>query len=523
MPKREDVESVLLIGSGPIVIGQAAEFDFSGSQACRALKEEGVKVVLVNSNPATIMTDPEMADKVYIEPLTPEIVERVIEQERPDGIIAGLGGQTGLNISSALADMGVLEKYGVELLGTPLEAIRQAEDRQLFKGMLESIGEPVPRSRAVYSVDEAIEFADEIGLPLIIRPAYTLGGFGGGIARTVGELKDIVEKGLKRSMIHQVLVEESVLGWKEIEYEVMRDGKDTCITICNMENMDPMGIHTGDSIVITPSQTLTDEEHQMLRDASLRIIRALRIEGGCNIQFAIKEGRYVVVEVNPRVSRSSALASKATGYPIARVSAKIAIGLHLDEIVNDVTKQTPASFEPTIDYVVVKIPRWPFDKFKQADRTLTTSMKSTGEVMAIGRTLEEAFMKAVRCLEIGKELGWWDESLDVEHHLKIPMDIRLFAIYHALEMGMGVDKVAQLTDIDPFFIRKIDNIRRMGEELKNSRFPPSKELLLKAKRMGFTDEHIARLLGVSREEITDLRLSYGIKATYKMVDTCAAE
>jgi carbamoyl-phosphate synthase large subunit len=523
MPKREDVESVLLIGSGPIVIGQAAEFDFSGSQACRALKEEGVKVVLVNSNPATIMTDPEMADKVYIEPLTPEIVERVIEQERPDGIIAGLGGQTGLNISSALADMGVLEKYGVELLGTPLKAIRQAEDRQLFKNMLESIGEPVPRSRAVYCVDEAIEFADDIGLPLIIRPAYTLGGFGGGIARTLEELKDIVEKGLKRSMIHQVLVEESVLGWKEIEYEVMRDGKDTCITICNMENMDPMGIHTGDSIVITPSQTLTDEEHQMLRDASLRIIRALRIEGGCNIQFAIKEGRYVVVEVNPRVSRSSALASKATGYPIARVSAKIAIGLHLDEIVNDVTKQTPASFEPTIDYVVVKIPRWPFDKFKQADRTLTTSMKSTGEVMAIGRTLEEAFMKAVRCLEIGKELGWWDESLDIEHHLKVPTDIRLFAIYHALERGMGVEEVAQLTDIDPFFIRKIDNIRRMSEELKNSKFPPSKELLLRAKRMGFTDEHIAGLLGVSREEITDLRLSYGIKATYKMVDTCAAE
>lgn len=523
MPRREDVDSVLLIGSGPIMIGQAAEFDFSGSQACRSLREEGVRVVLVNSNPATIMTDPEMADVVYIEPLTPETVERIIAKERPDGIIAGLGGQTGLNITAALAERGVLDRYDVMMLGTPLDAIQRSEDRQLFKDTMESIGEPVPRSSAVGSVEEALELVDTLGFPLIIRPAYTLGGAGGGIAKDRQELIDIVEGGLKRSRIHQVLVEESVLGWKEFEYEVMRDAKDTCITVCNMENIDPMGIHTGDSIVVTPSQTLTDEEHQMLRSAALKIIRALKIEGGCNIQFAVRDGKYAVVEVNPRVSRSSALASKATGYPIARVSAKIAIGLTLDEIINDVTKKTPASFEPTIDYTVVKIPRWPFDKFTTADNTLTTSMKSTGEVMAIGRTIEEALMKAVRSLDIGRELG--DSDLDADEVRKLlitPTHERLFAIYRALELGYSVEEIAELSGIDPFFIQKIENIRLMDERLKGAK-SLTKEMLRKAKQMGFTDERIARLVGLSRGEVHTLRTAHGITPTYKMVDTCAAE
>jgi len=522
MPKREDVESVLLIGSGPIMIGQAAEFDFSGSQACRSLREEGIRVVLVNSNPATIMTDPEMADVVYIEPLTPDVVARIIERERPDGIIAGLGGQTGLNITAALAEMGVLEEYGVRMLGTPLEAIQRSEDRQLFRDTMEAIGEPVPQSRAVDSVEGALELVDTLGFPLIIRPAYTLGGAGGGIAKDRRELVDIVERGLNRSRIHQVLVEESVLGWKEFEYEVMRDAKDTCITVCNMENIDPMGIHTGDSIVITPSQTLTDEEHQMLRSAALKIIRALKIEGGCNIQFAVKDGQYAIVEVNPRVSRSSALASKATGYPIARVSAKIAIGLALDEIINDVTKKTPASFEPTIDYTVVKIPRWPFDKFTTADATLTTSMKSTGEVMAIGRTIEEALMKAVRSLDIGVELG--DSKFDLKttkQLLATPTHERLFAIYRALELGLSIDEIAHLSGIDPFFVQKMENIRRMDERLKREKLTP--ELVRSAKRMGFLDERIAHLAGCTREDVHALRRTHGITPTYKMVDTCAAE
>ncbi|WP_333787591.1 carbamoyl-phosphate synthase large subunit, partial [Methanomethylovorans sp.] len=412
MPKRTDIKKVLLIGSGPITIGQAAEFDFSGSQACRSLKEEGLQVVLVNSNPATIMTDPEMADAVYIEPLDPRTVAKIIEKERPDGIIAGIGGQTGLNITSELAEMGVFEKFGVKLLGTPLQAIKNTEDRELFKETMESIGEKVPRSKAVSTLAEAEGLIDELGLPLIIRPAYTLGGAGGGIAHSREELLEITERGLRRSRISQVLIEESVLGWKEFEYEVMRDANDTCIVICNMENIDPMGIHTGESIVVTPSQTLNDEDHQMLRTAAIKIIRALGIEGGCNIQFAVKDGEYRIVEVNPRVSRSSALASKATGYPIARVTAKIAIGMALDEILNDVTKKTPASFEPTIDYIVTKIPRWPFDKFVTADKTLTTAMKSTGEVMAIGRTIEESMLKAIRSLDIdmcfGK--GEWNEN-----------------------------------------------------------------------------------------------------------------
>ena len=522
MPKRTDIKKVLLIGSGPILIGQAAEFDFSGSQACRSLREEGIKVVLVNSNPTTIMTDPDMADAVYIEPIKPEVVAQIIEKEKPDGVIAGLGGQTGLNVVSELADMGVFEQYGVKLLGTPLSAIRDSEDRDLFKRTMIDIGEPVPRSKAVTSISEAEKMVETLGLPVVIRPAYTLGGAGGGIAYTLDDLYKITALGLSRSRIHQVLIEESVLGWKEFEYEVMRDKNDTCIVVCNMENIDPMGIHTGESIVVTPSQTLTDNEHQMLRSASIKIIRSLGIEGGCNIQFAVKDGEYRIVEVNPRVSRSSALASKATGYPIARVTAKIAIGLALDEIVNDVTKKTPASFEPTIDYTVVKIPRWPFDKFATADNHLTTAMKSTGEVMAIGRTIEESLQKAVRSLDISMDFGYgnWthDELVDI---LKHPTNERLFAIYKALQSDMSVAEIGCLTNIDPFFIRKIKNIVTMENELKRTQLHPA--LLKRAKQNGFTDAQIAELTGKKREEINDQRLQSGILATYKMVDTCAAE
>lgn len=521
MPKRSDIKKVLLIGSGPIMIGQAAEFDFSGSQACRALREEGIKVVLVNSNPATIMTDNEMADAIYIEPLEPEIVEKIVEKEQPDGIIAGLGGQTGLNITTELAESGVLEKFGVELLGTPLQAIKDSEDRDLFKKKMLSIGEKVPRSKAVNTLAEAEALIEELGLPLIIRPAYTLGGTGGGIAYTKEELLEIAERGLERSRINQVLIEESIMGWKEFEYEVMRDKNDTCIVICNMENLDPMGIHTGESIVVTPSQTLSDEEHQKLRSASIKIIRALGIEGGCNIQFAVRNDEVRIVEVNPRVSRSSALASKATGYPIARVTAKIAIGMTLDEITNDITKKTPASFEPTIDYTVVKIPRWPFDKFVTADKHLTTSMKSTGEVMAIGRTIEEALQKAVRSLEVDMFLGYREWSRDEIHEiLRRPTHERLFVIYDALRKGFPVGEISGLTDIDPFFIRKIQNIIDIEDAIKKEL---SADNLRKAKRTGLSDERIAFLCGKTREEINDLRRKYRIVPTYKMVDTCAAE
>lgn len=521
MPKRPDIKKVLLIGSGPIMIGQAAEFDFSGSQACRSLREEGIKVVLVNSNPATIMTDTDMADSIYIEPLEPEIVAKIIEQERPDGIIAGLGGQTGLNITTELAEMGVLDKFGVKLLGTSLQAIKDSEDRDLFKKKMISIGEKVPRSKAVNSLGEAEALIEELGLPLIIRPAYTLGGAGGGIAYTREQLLEITERGLERSRIHQVLIEESIIGWKEFEYEVMRDRNDTCIVICNMENIDPMGIHTGESIVVTPSQTLSDADHQRLRSSSIKIIRALGIEGGCNIQFAVRDDEVRIVEVNPRVSRSSALASKATGYPIARVTAKIAIGMTLDEITNDITKKTPASFEPTIDYTVVKIPRWPFDKFVTADKHLTTAMKSTGEVMAIGRTIEEALQKAVRSLEVDMYFGfreWSDE--EIQDILRHPTHERLFVIYQALRNGMALDEITRLTDIDPFFIRKIQNIIETEDTIKNDLSPDN---LRKAKRMGLSDERIAFLCGKTREEINDMRRKYGIIPTYKMVDTCAAE
>jgi len=521
MSRNPDIKKVLLIGSGPIMIGQAAEFDFSGSQACRSLREEGVSVVLINSNPATIMTDPEMADVVYIEPIKPEIVERIIEKERPDGVIAGLGGQTGLNVVSELAGMGVLEKYNVKLYGTPLKAIQDTEDRDLFKQAMQRIGEPVPRSKAVNTIEDAVAMIEQLGLPLVIRPAYTLGGAGSGIARTKEELISITELGLKRSRITQVLIEEGVLGWKEFEYEVMRDANDTCIVICNMENIDPMGIHTGESIVVTPSQTLSDRDHQMLRSASINIIRSLSIEGGCNIQFAVKDGEYRIVEVNPRVSRSSALASKATGYPIARVTAKIAIGMTLDEIPNDVTKKTPASFEPTVDYTVVKIPRWPFDKFVTADKTLTTAMKSTGEVMAIGRTIEEAMKKAIRSLDVDMYFGFmeWDRE-EVTDLLTTPTHERLFAIYHGMRTGFSIDEISGITSIDPFFLKKIHNMIRMEDTLRPEL---TRETLYRAKRMGFTDEEIGKLTGRTREDINDMRRQMGIITTYKMVDTCAAE
>ena len=449
---------VLVIGSGPIVIGQAAEFDYAGTQACKALREEGVTTVLVNSNPATIMTDEDIADVVYIEPLTVEVLERIIAQERPDGVLPTLGGQTGLNLAVDLADAGVLDRYGVHLLGTPLQTIRNAEDRDLFKNLLNSIGEPVPPSSTVESLDEAHRVLEEIGLPAVIRPAYTLGGTGGGIANTREEFDQIVRGGLAASPIGQVLVEKSLVGWKEIEYEVMRDGADNCITICNMENIDPMGVHTGDSIVVAPSQTLSDKEYQLLRSASLKIIRALGIEGGCNIQMALEPGdvvaetlgengransSYYIIEVNPRVSRSSALASKATGYPIARVAAKIAVGKRLDEIPNAVTKQTLAAFEPALDYCVVKIPRWPFDKFPRGDRGIGTQMKATGEVMAIDRSFEAAFQKAVRSLEItNRSLLWedrsWNGDGDLLDTLPIePNDERLWALMAALRRGVS--------------------------------------------------------------------------------------
>ncbi|RKO67727.1 carbamoyl-phosphate synthase large subunit [Desulfofundulus salinus] len=530
MPRRKDIKKVLVIGSGPIIIGQAAEFDYAGTQACRALKEEGVQVVLVNSNPATIMTDSHMADQIYIEPLTWQTVARIIERERPQGLLPTLGGQTGLNLAVELARQGVLEKYGVELLGTSLDSIRRAEDRELFKETMLAIGEPVPPSTTVTSVEQALEFAREIGYPLIVRPAYTLGGTGGGMATGPQELEAIVHRGLVMSPIGQVLLEKSVAGWKEIEYEVMRDGADNCITICNMENIDPIGIHTGDSIVVAPSQTLADKEYQLLRSAALKIIRALEVEGGCNVQFALdpESFRYYVIEVNPRVSRSSALASKATGYPIARTAAKIAIGLRLDEIINPVTGKTCACFEPALDYVVVKIPRWPFDKFSSADRTLGTQMKATGEVMAIDRTFEGALLKAVRSLEIGvdslqwKGSGSWSE-MELQQLLSRPNDLRLFAIAEAFRRAWAMREIFQLTAIDYFFLEKIKNIVVLEGELRAAGSEPSPELLRRAKACGFADSHIGRLTGLDFDRVRALRKEFGIVPAYKMVDTCAAE
>ena len=534
---------VLIIGSGPIVIGQAAEFDYAGTQACRALREEGVETILVNSNPATIMTDKGVADVTYLEPLTVEVLERIIARERPDGLLPTLGGQTGLNLAVALAEAGVLERYGVRLLGTPLSAIQQSEDREAFKQLLVSIGEPVPESATAHAASEATTFADRIGYPVVVRPAFTLGGTGGGFARDEAELQLTAARGISASPIGQVLVERSLVGWKEIEYEVMRDGADTCITVCNMENIDPMGVHTGDSIVVAPSQTLTDKEYQMLRSAAIRIIRALGIEGGCNIQFALHPDRsptadpeaqvpYYVIEVNPRVSRSSALASKATGYPIARVAAKIAIGKRLDEIPNAVTKKTSAAFEPALDYVVVKIPRWPFDKFPAADRTLGTQMKATGEVMAIDRTFEASLQKALRSLEVkGVGLLWeapeWVEVTDPKKFARrfldgAATDDRLWRVFAALRRGATVDEVHRATRIDRFFLRKMSTVVRFAEDELQGK-TPTPDLLRRAKRLGFADSDIATLTGLLPADVRRLRGQWGLRPVYKMVDTCAAE
>ena len=536
-------EKVLVIGSGPIVIGQAAEFDYAGTQACKALREEGVTTVLVNSNPATIMTDEGIADIVYIEPLTVEVLARIIEAERPDGILPTLGGQTGLNLTVDLADAGVLDRYDVRLLGTPLQTIRNAEDRELFRKLLLDIDEPVPPSATVTSLEEARRAAQELGLPLVVRPAYTLGGTGGGIAATQEELEAVVSGGLAASPIRQVLLEQSLVGWKEIEYEVMRDAADNCITVCNMENIDPMGVHTGDSIVVAPSQTLSDKEYQMLRSASLRIIRSLGIEGGCNVQFALapgdvvaetlpNEGRsdrpYYVIEVNPRVSRSSALASKATGYPIARVAAKIAVGRRLDEIPNAVTQRTLAAFEPALDYCVVKIPRWPFDKFPHGQRTIGTQMKATGEVMAIDRSFEAAFQKAVRSLEITNRSLLWEDpdwNVDLETLLERlplhPNDQRLWALMAALRRDVSPEELSRITGIDPWFTRAFHRIAAMERRLLSEILDSG--LLWEAKRMGFSDEKIGVLTDRTAEQVRELRHQRDIRPVYKMVDTCAAE
>ncbi|WP_301358131.1 carbamoyl-phosphate synthase large subunit [Enterococcus spodopteracolus] len=528
MPKRTDINKIMVIGSGPIIIGQAAEFDYAGTQACLALKEEGYEVVLVNSNPATIMTDKEIADQVYLEPITLEFVSRILRKERPDAILPTLGGQTGLNMAMELAESGILDELGIELLGTKLSAIDQAEDRDLFKKLMEELNQPIPESEIVTTVEEAVAFANKIGYPIIVRPAFTLGGTGGGMCENEAELRQIAENGLSLSPVTQCLIERSIAGFKEIEYEVMRDSADNAIVVCNMENFDPVGIHTGDSIVFAPSQTLADHEYQMLRDASLSIIRALKIEGGCNVQLALDPHsfKYYVIEVNPRVSRSSALASKATGYPIAKLAAKIALGLTLDEMKNPVTGTTYAEFEPALDYVVAKIPRWPFDKFETGERVLGTQMKATGEVMAIGRNIEESLLKAVRSLEIGA------------HHLELPelktvseerlmekivraQDDRLFYLAEAIRRGYPIQELADLTKIDLFFLDKLLHIVELEEELSEQ--PNQLDLLLTVKQNGFTDRKIAELWKTTTETIRQLRTEKNIQPVYKMVDTCAAE
>ncbi|HTR45369.1 MAG TPA: carbamoyl-phosphate synthase large subunit [Thermodesulfovibrionales bacterium] len=543
MPKRDDIKKILLIGSGPIVIGQACEFDYSGTQACKALREEGYKVVLVNSNPATIMTDPETADAVYIEPLTTEIVELIIRKERPDALLPTMGGQTALNLAVDLAEAGILEKYEVELIGAKLHAIKKAEDRELFKEAMEKIGLEVPQSAYVGSLKEGLEAIESIGFPAILRPSFTLGGTGGGIAYNREEYMDLLEKGLKLSPVHQILVEESVLGWKEYELEVMRDTHDNVVIICSIENFDPMGVHTGDSITVAPAQTLTDKEYQRMRDASIAIIREIGVDtGGSNIQFALnpENGRMIVIEMNPRVSRSSALASKATGFPIAKIAAKLAVGLALDEIPNDITKETPASFEPTIDYVVTKIPRFTFEKFSEADPTLTTQMKSVGEAMSIGRTFKESLQKALRSLETGS-YGLEEvvvSAAEMKSKLKIPHADRIWYVAQAMRNGMSVEEIYGLTWIDPWFLNNMKQIivmeDRIKERVKGSEYQSvrdtgtptlgdSETVLREAKEYGFSDRRIARLAGLTEKEIRDLRNRSGIKPVYKMVDTCAAE
>ena len=528
MPKRTDISKILVIGSGPIIIGQAAEFDYAGTQACLALREEGYEVVLVNSNPATIMTDREIADKVYIEPITYEFLARILRKEQPDAILPTLGGQTGLNMAMELSKSGILEELGIELLGTKLSAIDQAEDRDLFKQLMEDLNQPIPESTIINTVDAAVDFANEIGYPVIVRPAFTLGGTGGGMCNNEEELRQIAENGLTLSPVTQCLIERSIAGFKEIEYEVMRDSADNAIVVCNMENFDPVGIHTGDSIVFAPSQTLSDIEYQMLRDASLSIIRALKIEGGCNVQLALDPNsfNYYVIEVNPRVSRSSALASKATGYPIAKLAAKIAVGLTLDEMKNPVTGTTYAEFEPALDYVVAKIPRWPFDKFETGERLLGTQMKATGEVMAIGRNIEESLLKAVRSLEIGcihveiPEMSQVDDALLMNRIVKA-QDDRLFYLAEALRRGFTIEELHQMTKIDLFFLDKLLHIIEIEQQLKET--AKDVDTLRLAKQNGFADKKIAELWQMTMEEVRQFRLANQIKPVYKMVDTCAAE
>ena len=520
MPIDKDIKKVLIIGSGPIQIGQAAEFDYSGSQACKSLREEGIETVLVNSNPATIQTDMDMADTVYTEPLTPEIVSEIIKKENVDAILPTMGGQTGLNIATGLGDLGLLD--GIKVLGSDIQTIKDVEDRDLFGHFMDKLNEPIPKCHAVESVEEAIEAVKDIGYPVIVRPAFTLGGTGGGVAYNEEELIEIATHGLDMSFINQVLIDESVLGWKEFEYEVMRDKEDTCIIVCNMENIDPMGIHTGESVVVAPAQNLNDRDSQALRDASIKIIRALGIQGGCNIQFAVnpETGEYKVIEVNPRVSRSSALASKATGYPIAKISSKIALGMTLDEIKNDITKETPASFEPAIDYVVVKIPRWPFDKFRGITREIGVQMKATGEVMAIGRTFEEAIQKAIRSLDMGHDGFEYVEY--TEDDLANPTDERLFQLYSAIKDGMDLDKIQKLTNIDKFFLYKIRNIVNFENEVTEEKLNDA-DFLRKAKQMGCSNKRLAALSNQTEEYIRNLLNRFNIKQSYKMVDTCAAE
>lgn len=538
MTTSEAPKKVLVIGSGPIIIGQAAEFDYAGTQACKSLREEGIEVVLVNSNPATIMTDEDVADRIYIEPLTVPVIERIIEREKPDGVLGTLGGQTGLNLAVELDKAGILEKHNVKVLGTPIASIEKAEDRDLFRELMSDLGEPVPPSEAVETVEDALAAADQIGYPVVVRPAYTLGGTGGGVAKDETELRRIAQSGISASRVGQVLIEKSLLGWKEVEYEVMRDGAGNVITICNMENLDPMGVHTGDSIVVAPSQTLNDKDYQRLRTASLNIITGLGIQGGCNVQLAYRPGRdvaetlppidddgpmYYVIEVNPRVSRSSALASKATGYPIARVAAKIALGKTLDEIPNAVTQKTTAAFEPALDYCVVKIPRWPFDKFPTGDRSLGTQMKATGEVMAIDRGFEAALQKAVRSLENGRgSLRWEDPSWSEDGPPNLDADDdRLWKLMTAIRRGKSAEDVSRITGVDPWFTRALERIVNMERELLNADLTPG--LMRRAKRLGFPDVIIATLADRLPEQVRELRKEWGIVPVYKMVDTCAGE
>ena len=544
MPKRTDIKRVLIIGSGPIVIGQACEFDYSGSQACKALRAEGLEVVLVNSNPATIMTDPDLADRTYVEPLTVESLSAIIERERPDALLPTVGGQTALNLAVALADAGVLEKYRVELIGASIRAIKIAEDRLLFKDAMREIGLDVPQSGLARSLDEAMGLARELGFPTVIRPSFTMGGIGGGIAYNIEEFRDLAERGLELSPVHEVLIEESVIGWKEFELEVMRDVADNFVVICSIENIDPMGVHTGDSITVAPILTLSDKEYQRMRDAARRIIRRVGVEtGGSNIQFAVNpaNGRMTVIEMNPRVSRSSALASKATGFPIAKIAAKLALGYHLDEIPNDITRLTPASFEPTIDYVVVKIPRWNFEKFPQADRTLTTQMKSVGEAMAIGRTFKEAFMKGVRSLELGKS-GLLFSALDLDRdagapggsdaeddtalrkRLAIPHDRRMWDVFRAIERGWTVERIHDATRIDRWFLQQFVEIAALRRDAAGKGLDGAGPTdMRRLKRAGFGDQEIALAVGATETAVRERRLTQGLRPVYKRVDTCAAE